>query len=99
MESKLEFLLPAFLEAMNDIGRYGFEKYGPDSFQFRRMAGDTSRGEMQRTTPWAIADHASNHFDMYLEGTRHDKFNTEVHQLAAVAFNAMMEAYFAGLTK
>lgn len=97
MESEFEFLLPEFLKAMNDIGRYGYEKYRQDSFQHRRLCGDNSRGDMGRTQPQAIADHAAIHFDMYLEGILHDKFGTQVHQLAAVAFNAMMEAYFAGI--
>jgi hypothetical protein len=92
-----EFLSPAFLEAMNDIGRYGYEKYGEQSFQHRRLQGDTSRGDMERTTPEAIAEHARNHFQMHLDGVPHDHFKTRRHQLAASAFNAMMEAYFAGL--
>ena len=82
---------------MNDIGRYGFEKYGEQSFQHRRLNGDTSRGDMVRTIPDAIAAHAHAHFRMHLNGVPHDYFNTRRHQLAAVAFNAMMEFYFAGL--
>lgn len=35
-ERKYEFLDPDFLEAMNEIGRYGYEKYGKNSFQYRR---------------------------------------------------------------
>jgi hypothetical protein len=34
---------------------------------------------------------------MYLNHEPHDHFGTDKHQLAAVAFNAMMEFYFAGL--
>jgi hypothetical protein len=92
-----EFLHPRFIEAMSDIGRYGFEKYGDDSFEARRLKGDSSRGELARTRPYQIAEHAEAHFDMYLRGIPHDHFNTRRHQLAAVAFNAMMEFYFAGL--
>ena len=95
--AELEFLSPGFLRAMNDIGRYGFEKYGEQSFQARRLKGDTSRGDMKRTTPQAIADHAREHFSMYLNHIPHDHFGTDAHQLAAVAFNAMMEFYFAAL--
>lgn len=97
-ERVYEFLSPAFLEAMNDIGRYGSEKYGTDSFQARRLKGDTSRS-LRRCEPQAIADHAREHFSMYLNHLPHDHFGTDKHQLAAVAFNAMMEFYFAGLDK
>ncbi len=82
---------------MSDIGRYGHEKYGVQSFQHRRSNGDTSRGDSPRTTPESIGKHACEHFCMYLSGDTHDHFHTLRHQLAAVAFNAMMEYYFAGL--
>jgi hypothetical protein len=92
-----EFLRPAFLLAMNDIGRYGNEKYGADSFVQRANVGDRSRGNLKRTTSQAIADHCTEHFNQYLSHVAHDYFGTDKHQLAAVAFNAMMEFYFAGL--
>lgn len=95
-----EFLRVRFLEAMNDIGRYGEEKYGEQSFGARGKRGDYSRGTgsvAERTTSEAIAEHAAEHFRMHLRGEKHDKFGTRRHQLAAVAFNAMMEFYFAGL--
>lgn len=41
--------------------------------------------------------HANEHFRMAINGEIHDHFKTRKHQLAAVAFNAMMEFYFAGL--
>lgn len=82
---------------MNDIGRYGHEKYGKDSFHYRARMGDNSRGYLERTRPEAIRDHAAAHFQMHVDGIPHDHFNTRRHQLAAVAFNAMMEFYFAGL--
>lgn len=94
-----EFLLPAFLEAMNDIGRYGHQKYGEFSFHHRATLGDHSRGDHSRTTSEAIAKHAKDHFDAYLRGETHDHFLTHKHQLAAVAFNAMMEWYFADLER
>lgn len=86
-----EFLNPKFLEAMNDIGRYGHEKYG-----------DLPRERSQhrnplRVTSSEIADHASEHFFQYLREGSHDHFKTRRHQLAAVAFNAMMEFQLAGL--
>jgi len=92
-----EFLSPAFLEAMNDIGRYGHEKYGAQSFQHRRLQGDTSRGDMERTLPEVIGEHVRNHYQMHLDGVPHDHFKTRIHQIAAASFNCMMEAYFAGL--
>ena len=96
-DPRLVHLLPEFLEAMDDIGRYGALKYGTESFQYRRLEGDRSRGELARTKPEAIAQHAAAHFRMHLDGFPHDHFHTRRHQLAAVAFNAMMEFYFAGL--
>jgi hypothetical protein len=91
------FLLSGFIEAMNDIGRYGHEKYGEFSFHHRATVGDNTRGDHPRTKPEAIAEHARTHFQMHIDGVRHDHFGTRKHQLAAVAFNAMMEYYFAGL--
>ncbi|MDE2101012.1 MAG: hypothetical protein KGL39_27445 [Patescibacteria group bacterium] len=97
MSKQYEFLNPAFLAAMDDIGRYGYEKYGEQSFQHRQLAGDRSRGKLARTLPLEIANHAREHFAMYLADVPHDHFKTRKHQLAAVAFNAMMEFYFAAL--
>lgn len=94
---RYEFLSPAFLEAMNDIGRYGNEKYKDQSLHARRLNGDTSRGGMDRNSAHVIAEHAITHFGQYLNHEAHDHFGTEKHQLAAVAFNAMMEFYYAGL--
>lgn len=91
-----EFVLPGFLEAMNDIGRYGFQKYADQSFQSKALNGDITRS-MERTQSESIRDHAVAHFQMHINGVLHDHFGTRKHQLAAVAFNAMMEYYFAGL--
>lgn len=96
-EPKYKFLNPAFLEAMDEIGQYGHEKYGEFSFHARAARGDHSRGEHARTSPVAIAEHSKSHFAMYLRGEIHDHFGTFKHQLAAAAFNAMMEFYFEGL--
>lgn len=96
--AQLEFLDSAFLEAMNDIGRYGHEKYAENSFHHRALHGDRSRGEiLERTSSVAIGTHAKDHIDAYLNYERHDKFGTLKHQLAAAAFNCLMEFYFAGL--
>lgn len=88
------FLTPSFLAAMNDIGAYGHAKYGEQSFHHRASKGDHSRGDLARTLPGAIGGHAHEHFLMYLRGELHDHFGTRTHQLAAVAFNAMMEHFF-----
>jgi hypothetical protein len=60
---QLEFLSDEFLAAMNDIGRYGYEKYGSESFQARRKTGSELRGKMKRNQPAVIADHAREHFN------------------------------------
>jgi len=91
------FLVASFIEAMNDIGRYGNAKYGADSFHQRALSGDKSRGTLSRCTQSELAKHVKEHFDMYRRGELHDHFGTLKHQLAAVAFNALMEYYFAGL--
>jgi hypothetical protein len=92
-----KFLNKAFLEAMNDIGRYGEKKYGNCSFAARAARGDTSRGDLERCAPAVISDHAKEHFRSYLADEPHDYFGTRKHQLAAVAFNAMLEFHFASL--
>jgi len=93
-----EFLDAKFLQAMNEIGEYGHAKYGAESFHTRALVGDTSR-TLERTGDEVIARHALEHFLAYLNDIPHDYFNTRRHQLAAVAFNAMMEFHFAGLAK
>lgn len=95
-QNEHKFLSKKFLDSMNDIGAYGFEKYGVDSFQHRMSVGDKSRW-MERVTSEAIGEHVSEHYAMHLRGDVHDHFNTRRHQLAAVAFNAMMEFYLSGL--
>jgi hypothetical protein len=93
LESRLTFdtLNAKFVEAMNDIGRHGYSKYGPLPY----LRSDHSNP--QRVSSEAVADHALTHFLDYLQGVPHDHFKTRGHQLAAVAFNAMMEFQFAGL--
>jgi len=95
--TKYPFLNEKFLQAMNEIGEYGHAKYGENSFHARAKKGDKSRGTLVRTQPELIAKHASDHFLMHLQGVKHDHFGTLRHQLAAVAFNAMMEYFFAAL--
>jgi hypothetical protein len=80
---------PKFIEAMNDIGRYGYAKYGDIATKIG------NRGERHRA--YQLSEHAEEHFFQYLRGVPHDHFNTRRHQLAAVAYNAMMEFILAGL--
>jgi hypothetical protein len=80
---------------MDDIGRYGFEKYKEKSFQHKSLTGDRERDA--RVEPQSLADHSREHFSMYLNHVEHDYFHDDLHQLAAAAFNCMMEAYYAGL--
>lgn len=89
MPVEYQTLSLAFLDLMDEIGRYGLEKYGELSMEYRRKQGDFSR--IDRTQSAEIASHAAHHFSEYLQGTLHDHFGTKRHQLAAVAFNAMME--------
>jgi hypothetical protein len=86
------FLSPAFIEAMNELGEYAHQKHGEDNLLEWRDRRRPGRHSME-----AIADHAKAHFEEYLVGIPHDYFKTRRHQLAAVAFNAMMEFHFAGL--
>jgi hypothetical protein len=85
------FLSPKFIEVMNELGEYAHEKHGQDD-----ILQEHERRRM-RHTPEELADHAKAHFEEYLFGIPHDHFKTRRHQLAAVAFNAMMEFHFAGL--
>lgn len=97
IESDLKFVIPGFIKLMNEIGVYGQEKHGENSFQAR-----LERGLVERT-PRLSREHIRHHivthaFDYYYR-TKHDHFDTLEHQLAAIAFNAMMEYYFLMLEK
>lgn len=84
----------SFLAAMEEIGQYGLDKYGENSIQHRLNRGDRTRIEGERYTRESMAQHASEHFQMYLRGELHDHFASMEMQLVAVAFNAMMEFMF-----
>jgi hypothetical protein len=91
LEERFPFLSEKFIETMNELGAYAHEKHGKDNLlQHRTRTRDRHRA-------FQIAEHAEAHFDQYLRNIPHDHFNTRRHQLAAVAFNAMMEYVFAGL--
>lgn len=85
-------LSEAFLRGMDEIGIYGDDKYKEESVHAKFGHGDFSRSD--RTKSREIAKHSAGHFDDYLDGVMHDKFNTREHNLFAVAFNAMMEYMF-----
>jgi hypothetical protein len=89
------YLDDGFLQAMNEIGEYGFLKYGENSFQSRRCQGDFGRGNLRRVQTEQIIFHGSVHFFEYYQGRKHDHFDDTLHHLAAVAFNAMMEYMYA----
>jgi maltooligosyltrehalose synthase len=77
---------------MEDIGQLGIEKYGDNSIVQKFGKGDFSR--TYRTWTGEILDHIQNHALEYRNGILHDVFKTRVHQLAAIAFNAMIEAQY-----
>jgi hypothetical protein len=52
---------------------------------------------MDRVTKGVLIDHAKEHLISYDCNYPHDHFQPLKHQLAAAAFNAMMEFYFACL--
>jgi hypothetical protein len=88
------FLIPSFLEAMNDIGRYGDAKYQDDGFRARLARGD--KRWMERVEADVIGMHMAAHYQGYLAGVMHDHFGDLLHQLAAASYNVMMEAGISG---
>ena len=91
IKQALPFLNVSFLEAMNELGDYGNQKYGP------MPARREDHKDTWRASSCGMMQHARMHFYAYWLGEKHDHFNTRRHQLAAVAFNAMMEFHFAEL--
>jgi hypothetical protein len=85
-------LVRKFLRAMEEIGAYGEEKYREKSFTQNPVRYD-------RTSSDSIGTHISTHYAQYLRGELHDHFHTKRHQLAAIAFNAMMEFVLADLER
>ena len=86
--SPYEFLNPDFLALMNDIGRLGHEKFGDDAIE--------ANGDRTRKLPRHQANmlHAYRHITAYEDGIKHDKLGTLQAQLAAAAFNCMLEFWF-----
>jgi hypothetical protein len=89
VEKPHEFLDDEFLALMNDIGRYGHEKYGADSYHNTGR----KRGLSRQSTKELLA-HARQHIADYEAGVVHDHFGDLKHQLAAAAFNLLMEVHF-----
>lgn len=86
-----------FIRAMDEIGDLGKQKYQDDSVIAKVKRGDVSR--TPRTTSLANMKHARDHFKEYVNGIKHDVFLTRIHQLAASAFNAMMESMLSELRR
>lgn len=93
-------LIREFLQAMEDIGQHGHTKYGsiPGSFTNDRL-NDIRERRIERVEQSVILNHTKDHVYAYKAGERHDHFHTRRHQLAAAAFNLMMEFYYARLDK
>ena len=89
-DPQYQWLSSLFLKAMNEIGQYGEEKYKEKSFQ-RNPTRDFRKSTAE------IGNHIRQHYEDCRLGLRHDHFGTRRHQLAAVAYNAMMEFVLAGL--
>lgn len=88
-----DHLIKEFIDAMKDIGDYGYEKYGVNSFEYAALKDNRLRSV--RTAN--CLEHAEDHIKDYSLRIPHDHYRTLKHQLAAVAFNAMMEFYYARL--
>lgn len=70
-----------FLKLLAEIAKYAGDKYGsPEQYAAARLTGEKSP-----------INHIYEHLRAYQNGEMHDHFGTMRHQLAAVAYNAMME--------
>lgn len=69
---------------MAEIAHYADGKYGSvEQYTDGRLEGDKSP-----------LNHIADHLRQYVTQRRHDKFGDLSHQLAAIAYNAMMEFYY-----
>lgn len=74
-----------FIKCMAEIAFYAQEKYGsPEQYKHTRLEGE--KGPI---------NHIYEHLRAYQAGDEHDHFGGMRHQLAAVAYNAMMEFLYA----
>lgn len=85
----LPFLDEDFLILMNEIGRWGHELHSVDPLLSGNRARLIRRHQKER-----ILNHARQHITDYENGILHDHFGDASHQLAAAAFNLLMEFYF-----
>lgn len=92
LDDKYESLVAEFLKTMNDIGRYGSEKYPHTDFKLA-----LARGENPDFGTRDMIQHVLDHIKSYEAKLHHDHFHTLKHQLAAAAFNLMMEFIKQGL--
>ena len=86
---RLDFLDKRFLALMNDIGVLGHLAHPIDPL----LTGDRAR-RVKRHTRESLLSHAHQHVADYEAGIPHDHFGDLEHQLAAAAFNLLMEVYF-----
>lgn len=83
VDYRYDLLDKRFFHLVAQIAHYGAEKYGDKNWQKSRLVGGKSP-----------INHIYDHLRQYDLGMMHDKFQSLGHQLAAIAFNAMMEFYY-----
>ena len=84
VDFRYDAINPDFLKALARIGNYAAEKYGSwEQYTAARLEGDKS-----------CINHIYEHLRQYQLGEVHDKFGNLKMQLAAIAYNAMMEWYY-----
>lgn len=73
-----------FIKLMAEIANYACTKYGSaEQYTNGRLEGQRSP-----------INHIAEHMRAYMAREQHDKFGDLDHQLAAIAYNAMMEFYY-----
>jgi hypothetical protein len=73
-----------FLRLLADIASYAEGKYGAaEQYTEGRLVGDKSP-----------VNHMFEHLRAYIAREPHDRYGTAEHQLAAIAYNAMMEYFY-----
>lgn len=83
VDYRYDLLDSDFLHCIAQIGAYGAAKYGDFNYQKNRLTSDKSP-----------MNHVQMHIHQYKLGILHDHFKTRKHQLAAAAFNLMMEFFY-----
>lgn len=73
-----------FIKLMAEIAHYASEKYGSaEQYADSRLVGEKSP-----------MNHIAEHIRQYMTGEDHDHFKDQIYHLAAIAYNAMMEALY-----